>query len=126
MLRMTPSPTGEGERALAARHASNEMAGRATVARRPFPLGGRGAPLNSLRPAVGARIMRRLDGALGVAHERARVTEEIAARLPFDLVPGLRERPADAVVEPFFQLDAGRGRAPGAAEEIARRVERLA
>src|SRR5262249_37307105 len=75
--------------------------------------------------AVSARIVRALERAVGMKHDRAGMADEVGVgfRQKLDLVAG-REQAVDQIaVEAGFQAQAGAERAPGAAEEPAGRVD---
>ena len=83
--------------------------------------------LKPRRAAVGARIVRAFERAVRMQHHRAGVAHRvgIGVRQHLDVVAG-RHQPVDQMaVEARFHPQVGVRRAPGAAEQPARRVERL-
>ena len=78
------------------------------------------------RPAVGTRIVRRFDMALGMAHEGAGMAENIGSGRPQNgHMAGIFERTHERGVEPLLEREARRRLAPIAAEEKTRRRDGL-
>ena len=77
--------------------------------------------------AVGARIVRAFERSVRMQHHRAGMAHRSGIRLRhhIDIMAGGHQPVDQVAVEAAFQHDAAVRRAPGAADEPARAVERL-